>query len=117
MDLHQNSPPILHRDLTSKNILLDLHGRCKVADFGLSQQYNPKSKALPGCVFYTGPEILKAFTGTSFNPNYSLKSDVYSFGIVAWETLAEQHPFKGLGLQQLVEEVCQQKKRPALQSL
>jgi serine/threonine protein kinase len=35
--LHTRSPPILHLDLKSPNILLDDRGRVKLADFGLSR--------------------------------------------------------------------------------
>jgi serine/threonine protein kinase len=34
--LHSRSPPVLHRDLHTRNVLLDKGHQCKVCDFGLS---------------------------------------------------------------------------------
>jgi serine/threonine-protein kinase CTR1 len=59
--LHKWKPPILHRDLTSSNLLLDHSLTCKLADFGLSRE-SFKDRTLTGgfgAVAWMDPEVLK----------------------------------------------------------
>jgi serine/threonine protein kinase len=74
-----HSKRIIHRDLKSTNILLDLNWRAKVADFGASRMLSDSTlTTLPGTARYSAPEVFR-------RQHYTEKADVYSFGMVLWE--------------------------------
>jgi len=100
--LHGHEPPIIHRDLTVHNILVDESGRCKVSDFGLSRPAAANMSALPGNLIYSAPEVLE-------ESNYCPKADVYSFAICTFELLARAQPFDKL----TVFQICKQVPGPA----
>ncbi|KAF7848008.1 hypothetical protein BT93_L2370 [Corymbia citriodora subsp. variegata] len=85
---HECSPPLLHRDLTSNNILLDLDYQAHVSDFGTARLLRPDSSnwtAIAGTIGYIAPELAYSTIPTE-------KCDVYSFGVVALETIMGKHP-------------------------
>jgi len=85
-DLHGHSPPIIHRDLKSLNILVTHDLICKVCDFGLSRLFTNDNKTFTkicGTPAYVAPEIFLS----SENAKATSKSDVYSMGIIIWELL------------------------------
>ncbi|XP_072958034.1 MDIS1-interacting receptor like kinase 2-like [Typha angustifolia] len=85
---HDCSPPIVHRDITSNNILLDSEFRSCISDFGIARILNPGSSnqtMLAGTRGYIAPELAYSMIVTT-------KCDVYSFGVVALEVLMGTHP-------------------------
>lgn len=69
---------IVHRDLATRNVLLNDDDVAKVSDFGLARPEfaNQEGSHLP--IKWTAPEALE-------KGNFTNKSDVWSFGILLWE--------------------------------
>ncbi|VAH00206.1 unnamed protein product [Triticum turgidum subsp. durum] len=85
---HECSPPIIHRDITSNNILLDTIFKAFVSDFGTARILKPDSSnwsALAGTYGYIAPEL-------SYTSVVTEKCDVYSFGVVLLELVMGKHP-------------------------
>ena len=93
--LHSNS--IIHRDLSSNNILLIGEGsRAKVTDFGMSKliDMNPRMTPLtlcPGTTVYMPPEALTS------PPCYSNKLDCFSYGVLMVQIATQKFPNPGDG--------------------
>ena len=90
--LHTRTPPIIHRDLSSNNVLISRGLEGKIGDLGTARLVDPRrqsrmSKA-PGTVDFMPPEALAA----SDNIEYGKELDVFSFGCVMLHTLSHQWP-------------------------
>ena len=92
--LHANG--ILHRDLSSNNILLIGGARAKLTDFGMSKMVdiNPrmtrnKQTMCPGTLAFMPPEALLS------KPIYSDKIDVFSTGVLMVQIVTRRFPNPG----------------------
>jgi serine/threonine protein kinase len=83
---------VLHRDVTPANILLDVSGVVKLADFGLAKTADRERLTRPdvvkGKAAYLAPELVR---GEPASP----RSDLFAVGIVLWEALSGARLFLG----------------------
>ncbi|KAK8664627.1 hypothetical protein V6N13_084405 [Hibiscus sabdariffa] len=88
--LHENKPPIIHRDLEPSNILRDDSGHLKVADFGVCKLLTVREVKPLTCLEtscrYVAPEVFKTY-------DYDTKVDVFSFALILHEMIEGCPPF------------------------
>jgi serine/threonine protein kinase len=94
--LHEHSEPIIHRDVSAPNILLEsLPGemwRAKLSDFG-SANFLQRAKTLGvGAIVYTAPEMFPQASPSVPMPRPTTKCDVFSYGIVVVEVVTKTMP-------------------------
>jgi serine/threonine-protein kinase TNNI3K len=85
--LHSLQPVVVHRDLKSKNILLDGQLNAKLTDFGVSRERSDRTMtAGVGSSLWMAPEVM-------MGERYDQKADVFSFGIVLSELDCHALPY------------------------
>ncbi|XP_026411182.1 MDIS1-interacting receptor like kinase 2-like [Papaver somniferum] len=85
---HDCIPAIVHRDISSSNILLDAEYDARVSDFGTARMLKPDSSnwtSLAGTYGYVAPEL-------AYTMKVTEKCDVYSCGVIILEVLMGRHP-------------------------
>ncbi|KAF6137269.1 hypothetical protein GIB67_036306 [Kingdonia uniflora] len=85
---HSCLQPIVHRDISSNNILLDSEYEAHVSDFGTARLLMLDSSnrtELASTYGYVAPEL-------AYTMEVTEKCDVYSFGVVTLEVITGKHP-------------------------
>ena len=95
--LHSQTPPIIHRDLSSNNVLLTPNMTAKISDLGVARILNltplqvSRMTQTPGTPAYMPPEVMVA------NPKYDTSVDKFSYGIMMIHMFSGQWPEPQVG--------------------
>ncbi|KAK1931056.1 putative tyrosine-protein kinase [Phytophthora citrophthora] len=85
--LHSLMPPVVHRDLKSRNILLNRSMGAKLTDFGISKERLDQTlTAGVGTSLWMAPEVM-------LGEWYDDKADIFSFGVVLSELDVHTLPY------------------------
>ncbi|EQC33105.1 TKL protein kinase [Saprolegnia diclina VS20] len=88
--VYLHSMQIIHRDLKSRNVLLDSAKGTKLTDFGVSKEDTHETMTVGvGTYRWMAPEILQ------FN-HYTVAADIFSFGMLLSEFDSHQIPYAGV---------------------
>ncbi|CDP11196.1 unnamed protein product [Coffea canephora] len=90
---HDCSPSIVHRDISSNNVLLDSEYEAHVSDFGTAKFLRRDSSnwtTPAGTLGYIAPEF-------AYTMRVTEKCDVYSFGVLTLEIIKGKHPGEFVG--------------------
>ena len=95
--LHSQNPPIIHRDLSSNNILLIPNMTAKISDLGVAKILNltplqmSRLTQTPGTPAYMPPEVMVA------NPRYDTSVEEFSYGILMIHIPSHKWPEPQIG--------------------
>ena len=101
--LHSQTSPIIHRDLSSNNILLTPNMTAKISDLGVARILNltplqvSRMTPTPGTLAFMPPEVMVA------NPKYDTSVDEFSYGIMMIHIFSGQWPEPQVGQTRIEE--------------
>ncbi|CAD8082549.1 unnamed protein product [Paramecium primaurelia] len=101
--LHSNN--IIYRDIKPENILIDLDGHIRIADFGLSKPNMIETEdaySFCGSSEYMAPEML-------LKSGHTFQLDLYCLGALLYELVTGLPPFYSRNLEEIYQRILNQK--------
>ncbi|ROL47961.1 Serine/threonine-protein kinase/endoribonuclease IRE1 [Anabarilius grahami] len=92
--LHQPQTKVLHRDIKPQNVLIDINGKARLADFGISRRLNLSQTTLRTSIAGTRCWKAKESIDEEVNTGYKRSSDIQVAGMLVYYILSRgHHPF------------------------
>jgi len=112
MYLHSQNPVVVHRDLKSLNVVLDMNLNLKLCDFGLTESMDRThitKKNNGGSPRYMAPELFDS------KSKITEKVDIWSMGCIFSEINGGPLPYEGINtLADLTREMLVHRRMPAI---
>ncbi len=103
--------PIVHRDVSPSNVLVDVNGHVKLADFGIARvaslhtPYKTDTPSIKGKLSYMAPELLRAMDPTP-------RSDIFAAGTVLHEVLSGRNEFYRRDMTETMQRILEHRLTP-----
>lgn len=87
---HSFSPPLVHGDLRSRNVLLSMNGEAKLKNVGVARFRSSSQRGAIGSARWLAPEVI---TGEN-SSDYGSAADIFSLGVVLCELDTHKVPYE-----------------------
>ncbi|XP_021333736.1 uncharacterized protein [Danio rerio] len=92
--LHDPQTKVLHRDIKPQNVLIDIQGKARLADFGISRRLKQGETTLQTSIAGTRCWKAKESINKKINTGYKRSSDIQVAGMLVYYILSGgHHPF------------------------
>lgn len=89
-DEHGDPRPMVHRDVTPKNIIVSREGEAVIIDFGIAKDMYGPSITIPGQLIGTARYMAPEHRRAEF---IDARADVFSASVILYELFTGQHPW------------------------
>ena len=87
--LHNQTPPIIYRDMKPANVMLQPNGSVKLIDFGIAREYKEQNLEDTVCLGTKGYAAPEQFGGKGQTDR---RTDIYCLGVTLYHLLTGQNP-------------------------